>query len=190
MTAIQRKFKFWPCILRLALIMPAPASPKPTRRRDVIFSNVLSSSLISYSPVRQNQNVILCFISFYFVKFYSFYFILFYFILFYFILFYFIPYHFILFYFILFYFILFHFILFYFILFYFILSYFIFYLFYFISFHYILFRKSIMWYCMLHWVLFSLINGKKLSRHIISFNMMYYHIKWYNIVIIYIDYLL
>lgn len=40
------------CMFRLALMMPAPASPNPTRNREVIFSNVLSSSIISYSPVR------------------------------------------------------------------------------------------------------------------------------------------
>ena len=38
-------------MLRLARMMPAPASPKPTRRSDVIFSRVRSRSLISYSPV-------------------------------------------------------------------------------------------------------------------------------------------
>mmetsp|Transcript_16076 Transcript_16076/g.35616 ORF Transcript_16076/g.35616 Transcript_16076/m.35616 type:complete len:262 (-) Transcript_16076:1232-2017(-) len=47
---------------RLAEMMPAPASPKPTRNRPVIFSIVVSSSLVSYCasafpPSSSNWNV-------------------------------------------------------------------------------------------------------------------------------------
>ena len=37
-------------MFKLARMIPAPASPNPTRSSDVIFSSVDSRSIISYSP--------------------------------------------------------------------------------------------------------------------------------------------
>ena len=52
-SALARMHK--PCMVRFDRTIPAPASPKPTRSKEEIFSRELSKSLISYSPMHAQQ---------------------------------------------------------------------------------------------------------------------------------------